>query len=269
MTVRGSRPHTRSGVTMYSPSGPRISMSRALTPARRRMERHLGPARYRLPSIMAVPVRSVFTLRQSHATGRRARQREHVIQVGLEQIPDRHGLAVVLPAGDGVALVQPGAAQRVPPLGRRFGHHQVAIARTRPRSRRCPSRGPHTGRGHLVPAPVMRAGQGEQAGLRDRAVRVAMADAGGVVRTPAPWAPCPCVRRPAADHGTRTPWSPRAARPRTAYSSTGTRPPDNAQSVPRPRPRPLPDRNPPAPCRGPTPAPRTRRNPGDAPPASV
>ena len=57
---------------------------------------------------------------------RRARQREHVIQVGLEQIPDRHGLAVVLPAGDGVALAQPGAAQRVPPLGRRFGHHQVA-----------------------------------------------------------------------------------------------------------------------------------------------
>ena len=112
---------------------------------------------------------------------RRARQREHMIQIGLEQIPDRHGLAVVLPACDLVALVQPRPRQRVPPLGRRFGHHQVAIARTRPRSRRCPSRGPHTGRGHLVPAPVMRAEQGEQAGLRDRAVRVAMADARGVV----------------------------------------------------------------------------------------
>lgn len=57
---------------------------------------------------------------------RRARQREHVIQIGLEQVAYRRGLAVVLPACDLVALVQPGAAQRVPPLGRGFGHHQVA-----------------------------------------------------------------------------------------------------------------------------------------------
>ena len=76
---------------------------------------------------------------------RRARQREHMIQIGLEQIPDRRGLAVVLPACDLVALVQPRPRRRVPPLGRGFGHHQVAIARTRPRSPRCPSRGPRTG----------------------------------------------------------------------------------------------------------------------------
>lgn len=68
MTVRGSWPHTRSSVTICSPSGARSSTPRALTPARMRMECHLGPARYRLPSIRTVPVRSVFTLRQSHAS---------------------------------------------------------------------------------------------------------------------------------------------------------------------------------------------------------
>ena len=50
MTVRGSRPHTRSNVTIGSPPGPRSSTSKAPTPARMRVECHLGPAWYRLPS---------------------------------------------------------------------------------------------------------------------------------------------------------------------------------------------------------------------------
>ncbi len=71
-----------------------------------------GAVRFRAPPVACVE--------------RRARRREHVIQVRFEQVAYRHGLAVVLPSRDRVAFVQPCARRRVPSLGRRFGHHQVA-----------------------------------------------------------------------------------------------------------------------------------------------
>lgn len=83
-------------------------------------------------------------------------------------------------SGDAFARVEPHARQRLEALGRRHRHHQVA---------------PDEADGVLHTAllmagirvaeprlePVMRAEQGEQAGLGDRAVRPAMAHAGGVV----------------------------------------------------------------------------------------
>lgn len=89
-------------------------------------------------------------------------------------------MPVVIRSGDAFARVEPHARQRLEALGRRHRHHQVA---------------PDEADGVLHTAllmagirvaeprlePVMRAEQGEQAGLGGRAVRPAMAHAGGVV----------------------------------------------------------------------------------------
>lgn len=61
-------PHTRSNVTMCSPSGSRSSISKTRTPACKRIERHLGPARYRFASMTTEPVLSAFTFLQSHGS---------------------------------------------------------------------------------------------------------------------------------------------------------------------------------------------------------
>ena len=89
-------------------------------------------------------------------------------------------MPVVIRSGDAFALVKPHARQRLEALGRRHRHHQVA-----------PDEADGVLHAALLMAgirvaeprlePVMRAEQGEQAGLGDRAVRPAMAHAGGVV----------------------------------------------------------------------------------------
>ena len=68
--VSADFPHTRSNVTMCPPSGSRSSISKTRTPACKRIERHLGPARYRFASMTTEPVLSAFTLLQSHGSNR-------------------------------------------------------------------------------------------------------------------------------------------------------------------------------------------------------
>lgn len=63
-----AEPHTRSNVTICPPSGSRSSISKTRTPACKRIERHLGPARYRFASMTTEPVLSAFTLLQSHGS---------------------------------------------------------------------------------------------------------------------------------------------------------------------------------------------------------
>lgn len=61
-------PPTRSNVTICPPSRSRSSISKTRTPACKRIERHLGPARYRFASMTTEPVLSAFTLLQSHGS---------------------------------------------------------------------------------------------------------------------------------------------------------------------------------------------------------
>lgn len=89
-------------------------------------------------------------------------------------------MPVAIRSGDAFALVKPHARQRLEALGRRHRHHQVApdeadgVLHTA-----LPVAGIRVAEPRLEP--VMRAEQGEQAGPGGRAVRPAMAHAGGVV----------------------------------------------------------------------------------------
>ena len=90
-------------------------------------------------------------------------------------------MPVVVRSGDAFARVQPHAGRRPEALGRRHRHHQIA-----------PHEADRVLHAALLMAgirvaepglePVMRAEQGEQTGLGDRAVGVAVAHAGGVVK---------------------------------------------------------------------------------------
>ena len=180
------------------------------------------------------------------------RQREHVVEVRLEQVPDRHVLAVVDAARDLVAAFQPRVREPVPSLRGRRRHHQVAAQET-----------DRVLRASLLPAgigvaeprleAVVRAEQREQPRLGDGPVGPAVADPVALSNT-STRGTCRHGRTPCSDHGTRIPRSLPAARPRISCSSTGTRPPGNARSVPRRRPRPGPGRNRPARCPAPIPA---------------
>ena len=107
------------------------------------------------------------------------RQREHVVEVRLEQVPDRHVLAVVDAARDLVAAFQPRVREPVPSLRGRRRHHQVAAQET-----------DRVLRASLLPAgigvaeprleAVVRAEQREQPRLGDGPVGPAVADPGGV-----------------------------------------------------------------------------------------
>ena len=108
------------------------------------------------------------------------RQREHVVEVRLEQVPDRHVLAVVDAARDLVAAFQPRVREPVPSLRGRRRHHQVAAQET----------DRVLGTALLVPGirvaeprleTVVRAEQREQPRLGDGPVGPAVADPGGVV----------------------------------------------------------------------------------------
>ena len=109
-----------------------------------------------------------------------AGQGQHVVLLRFEQFPHRNAMPVVVRSGDAFARVEPYAGQRPEALGRRHRHHQIA---------------PHEADRVLHVAllvagirvaepgfePVVRAEQGEQTGLSDRAVGVAVAHACGVV----------------------------------------------------------------------------------------
>ena len=108
------------------------------------------------------------------------RKREHVVEIRLEQVTDRHALAVVVAAREPVAAFQPRVGEPVPPLRGRRRHHQVA-AQEADRVLRA-SLLP-TGIGVVEPRleAVMRAEQREQPRLGDGPVDPAVADPGGVV----------------------------------------------------------------------------------------
>lgn len=109
-----------------------------------------------------------------------AGQGQHVVLLRFEQFPHRNAMPVMVRSGDAFARVQPHAGRRPEALGRRHRHHQIA-----------PHEADRVLHAALLMAgiwvaepgfePVMRAEQGEQMGLGDRAVGVAVAHAGGVV----------------------------------------------------------------------------------------
>lgn len=109
-----------------------------------------------------------------------AGQGQHVVLLRPEQIPHRNAVPVMVRSGDAFARVEPHAGQRPEALGRRHRHHQVA-----PDEADCVLHAALLMAGTRVAEPglepVARAEQGEQAGLGDRAVGVAVARAGGVV----------------------------------------------------------------------------------------
>ena len=109
-----------------------------------------------------------------------AGQWKHVVLLRLEQFDHRNIMPVVIRSGDAFARVEPHARQRLEAPGRRHRHHQVA-----PREADGVLHAALLMAGIRVaepgPEPVMRAEQGEQAGPGGRAVRPAMAHAGGVV----------------------------------------------------------------------------------------
>ncbi len=124
----------------------------------------------------------------------------------LEQACDGHAKPVMVGLREPFARVEPRARQRLVPLRRRDRHHQVAAHE--------PDRVLHAA---LLVArvriaeprlePVLRAEPLEHHGLRDRAVRVAVANARGVVRAPPRAAPSRHERTPRPARGTHTPTS--------------------------------------------------------------